>query len=83
MGAHLPIAATKLVADAAQAAGENMLDNMMPWIEQHWWLPTLLLALRMSQPMLWALSQKTKTKWDDRVVRIIAWIVGAVERRKK
>tara|TARA_R100000664_G_C2665352_1_gene79711 strand:+ start:140 stop:397 length:258 start_codon:yes stop_codon:yes gene_type:complete len=74
---------TTIAAKAAAAAGETALDSLLPWLEQHWWLPTLLVALRMAQPVLFSLSQKTKTRVDDNVVRALAWLLGAVERRKK
>ena len=42
----------------------------------------MLVGLRIMQPLLWDWSQKTKTKWDDRLVKAIAWALGAVERKK-
>ena len=83
MSAPLPVSATEIAAKAADAAGNSLIDNAWPWLEQHWWLPTLLVALRVGQPVLWKLSQKTKTKWDDNLVKALAWLIGAVERKKK
>ena len=83
MSAPLPLSVTEAAAKAATAAGDSLLDSAMPWLEQHWWLPTLLIGLRVGQPVLWKLSQKTKTKWDDNLVKALAWLIGAVERRKK
>lgn len=74
---------TAIVVKASEAAGESALDSVYPWLEQHWWLPALLIGLRVLQPVLWNLSQKTKTKVDDNIVKVLSWLVGAVERRKK
>ncbi|QDP55295.1 MAG: hypothetical protein Unbinned400contig1002_25 [Prokaryotic dsDNA virus sp.] len=74
---------TAIVVKAGEAAGESALDSVYPWLEQHWWLPTLLVVLRIAQPVLWNLSQKTKTNVDDNIVKVLSWLVGAVERRKK
>lgn len=78
----LPPAATEVVAKTAEAAGNSLLDQLWPWLSQHWWLPAMLIGLRILQPVLWTWSQKTKTKWDDNLVKALAWMLGAVERRK-
>ena len=82
MSAPLSTSATEAVAKAAELAGESLLDSAWPWLAEHWWLPAGLMALRVAQPLLFKLSQKTKTKWDDKVVKVLAWLIGAVERRK-
>ncbi len=82
MSTPLPASATEIASGVAQAAGDSLLDQLWPWLSQHWWLPTLLVGLRIMQPLLWDWSQKTKTKWDDRLVKAIAWALGAVERKK-
>jgi hypothetical protein len=74
---------TAIVVKASEAAGESALDSIYPWLEQHWWLPATLVVLRVAQPVLWNLSQKTKTTVDDKIVKVLSWLVGAVERRKK
>lgn len=79
----LPVAVTEIVAEAAEKAGESLLDSAWPWLSEHWWLPVSLVVLRLSQPLLWSLSQKTKTRVDDSVVRALAWLLGAVERRRE
>tara|TARA_R110002020_G_scaffold176639_6_gene368984 strand:+ start:276 stop:551 length:276 start_codon:yes stop_codon:yes gene_type:complete len=81
-GVREPLGATEVVARAAEAAGESLLDSAWPLLSQYWWLPALLIGLRILQPVLFKLSQKTKTRWDDKIVRVLAWVLGAVERRK-
>lgn len=66
-------------------AADGALDALYPYLEaQPWWLMVVgaFAVIRIAQPVLWALSQRTKTKWDDRLVKALAWLVGAVERRK-
>jgi len=76
-----PEAATGVVVDVA----DSILDAALPYIQQHpaWlWVVGALAVVRVLQPVLWALSQRTRTKWDDKAVKALAWLVGAVERRK-
>jgi len=87
MSLPLAKAATQAVLDAAQQGGqvatESLLDSFWHYIDSHWSVAVLLVVWRISQPLLWELTQKTKTPIDDTVVKALAWVVGAVERKKK
>ena len=82
MSVPMAVSTTEVVAKAAEAAGNSLLDSAWPVLSQYWWLPTALLVLRISQPLLFKLSQRTEATWDDKLVKVLAWIIGAVERRK-
>jgi hypothetical protein len=82
MSQDLAIPVTEIAARAAEAAGHSALGDLYPLVSEHWWVPVLLLTLRLAQPVLFWLAQKTRTPVDDKIVRGLAWMLGAVERQK-
>lgn len=86
MSAPLAKSATEAVLAAAEQAGqvatESLLESLWHYIDGHWSVVFILVGWRLAQPVLWKLTQKTKTPVDDKIVKALAWVVGAVERKK-
>tara|TARA_Y100000593_G_scaffold63570_1_gene117483 strand:+ start:878 stop:1165 length:288 start_codon:yes stop_codon:yes gene_type:complete len=82
MSQDLAIPVTEITVRAAEAAGESAVGDLYPLIAEHWWVAALLVALRLAQPVLFHLAQKTQTRVDDKIVKTLAWLLGAVERQK-
>ena len=81
MSVEAAVSVTQVAARAVQAAGESTVQDVYPLLADHWWVGALLVALRLAQPVLFAAAQKTQTRWDDKLVRGLAWLLGAVARQ--
>jgi len=83
--ATLPDAAT-LIGDAATAAGDSLLDAVVPFVLSHPWAAAVLFTLglvRLSLPSLRRWADKTTTKIDNRAVDVLGWVLLGIDRRAK
>ena len=90
MAAVPPAEATTVTAvaevahKAAEAAGDSLLDSLVPMLADHPWSVGVFFALallRAALPWFRKRAGDTATKWDDRVVAFGTWLLFGIKKR--
>lgn len=84
----IPDDVTSIVLGAAETAGTGLVDRGFGWIDAHPAASGILFGIgmgailaRLALPKLQRWAMSTETKWDDRIVSVVRWLVGVVEDR--